>query len=266
MYPLRTATKAAAYRVVSALPYSAHARQVRALRARTEALYRGFIQPGDLCFDIGANVGDRTAALAALGAHVIAVEPQDSCVRTLRRRFARQSLVQVVPMAVGEQEGTADLAICDAAPTLSTLSRQMQTESRFAGTYAWTRTQRVSVTTLDALIARYGRPAFCKIDVEGFELSVLRGLSAPLNLLSFEFMRELLHDTRACVDYLDSLGPTSFNYACGESHVLAQETWCDEAALFEALGRDTMPDLWGDIYAHARSFPTALGNTVEAGT
>ena len=48
----------------------------------------------------------------------------------------------------------------------------------------------VPVTTLDALIDRYGLPAFCKIDVEGFEEAVVRGLSRPIPSVSFEFTPE----------------------------------------------------------------------------
>ena len=45
-------------------------------RAAMDALYRQFIEPGDLVFDIGAHVGDRVSSFRRLGARVVAVEPQ----------------------------------------------------------------------------------------------------------------------------------------------------------------------------------------------
>ena len=72
-------------------------------------------------------------------------------------------------------------------PTVTTLSKPwieavQQTDS-FAHVH-WEPGATVSVITLDDLIAQYGEPAFCKIDVEGYELEVLRGLSRPLRTLS----------------------------------------------------------------------------------
>jgi hypothetical protein len=100
-------------------------RRAAAARQRTAmaAFYRRFFRPGELCFDVGANKGDRTAVLL----------------------------------------------------TISTLSEQWKSEGRFAGKNQWIKAVPVEVTTLDRLIARYGMPAFCKIDVEGFELYVRSG-------------------------------------------------------------------------------------------
>jgi hypothetical protein len=47
--------------------------------------YAQFVRAGDLCFDIGANIGSRSRVFRALGAHVVAVEPQPASLKTLRR-------------------------------------------------------------------------------------------------------------------------------------------------------------------------------------
>ena len=44
-----------------------------------------FVKPGDLVFDIGAHLGNRTRAFVALGCRVVAVEPQPHVARMLRR-------------------------------------------------------------------------------------------------------------------------------------------------------------------------------------
>ncbi len=56
----------------------------RKRNAAMDELYRQFVKPGDLVFDIGAHVGDRVGAFRRLGARVVAVEPQPALVRTLQ--------------------------------------------------------------------------------------------------------------------------------------------------------------------------------------
>ncbi|MDX1647892.1 MAG: FkbM family methyltransferase, partial [Longimicrobiales bacterium] len=172
-------------------------------------LYAPFVRPGDVVFDVGAHLGDRTAAFAALGARVVALEPQPELVPWLRRLAGRRAGVEVVEAAVGRSEGTARLAVSEATPTLSTLSngwrKRVVEENPTFQDVRWNRFVEVPVTTLDALITRYGEPGFCKIDVEGHEADVLAGLSRPLSALSFEFVSGTLDVALACVRRLEAL-------------------------------------------------------------
>jgi 16S rRNA A1518/A1519 N6-dimethyltransferase RsmA/KsgA/DIM1 with predicted DNA glycosylase/AP lyase activity len=63
---------------------------------RLKRLYRQFVQAGDLVFDIGAHVGNRARALAAIGCRVVALEPQPDFARVLRTLFARSDAVEIV--------------------------------------------------------------------------------------------------------------------------------------------------------------------------
>jgi hypothetical protein len=54
-------------------------------------LYRRFVRPGDLVFDIGAHVGDRVAAFRRLGARIVAVEPQPALALTLNMLYGRDA-------------------------------------------------------------------------------------------------------------------------------------------------------------------------------
>ena len=84
----------------SLLVYHAIPRRQR----RMQRLYRQFAQPGDLVFDIGAHVGNRARALAALGCRVIALEPQPDFARLLRLLFARNARIEVVEAAVTRRQ------------------------------------------------------------------------------------------------------------------------------------------------------------------
>ena len=62
--------------------------------------YSGFIKKGDMCFDVGANLGDRTEAFLKLGAKVVVVEPQEDCIKTLKDKFGDNENVFIVPKAL----------------------------------------------------------------------------------------------------------------------------------------------------------------------
>src|SRR5215468_2125109 len=161
----------------------------RQRRSALDRHYARFVAKGDLVFDIGSHVGDRVAAFRRLGARVVAVEPQPALATTLRLIYRRDKMVTVVESAVGREPGRVALKLNLDNPTVSTASEAFIAASRDAPGWEgqqWIRTVRVPVTTLDALVARFGTPRFIKIDVEGYEAEVLGGLAAPVPALSFE--------------------------------------------------------------------------------
>src|SRR5689334_2301451 len=162
------------------------------VRERRRMFYSQFARSGDLVFDVGANLGNRTEAFLALGARVIAIEPQLECVQTLRKRFDSSSMLAIEPVALGAHEGQVTLHLTS-VPTIATVSPRFieatHESGRFAA-YEYSDRRAVPMTTLDSLARRYGGPAFIKIDVEGFEPEVLSGLTErppTLRALSFEF-------------------------------------------------------------------------------
>ncbi|MEM7022054.1 MAG: FkbM family methyltransferase, partial [Pseudomonadota bacterium] len=153
--------------------------------------YGALVRDGDLVFDIGAHVGNQSRCLAGLGARVVAIEPQPEFARWLRWLFRSDRRITVVETAIGAKTGSAQLFQSPRTPTVATLSADWIDSVRKAESFArvaWDEPVEVPVTTLDALIDRYGMPRFCKIDVEGYEAEILRGLSQPIELLSFEYV------------------------------------------------------------------------------
>lgn len=216
-------------------------------------LYAPFVEPGDLVFDVGAHMGDRTAAFAGLGARVVALEPQPAVLPWLRRLVGGRTGVTIVDAAVGRQEGSASLAVSRAHPTVSTLAerwrkRLPEENPTFSGV-RWEGRVEVTVTTLDALIREHGLPRFCKIDVEGHEAEVLAGLSQPLEALSVEFVAGGLHVALACVERLRALGDYRFNAIPGEERDFLFPAWLPaeemEAWLHSGAGGASS----GDLYA-----------------
>ncbi|GAA5200482.1 hypothetical protein GCM10023322_78470 [Rugosimonospora acidiphila] len=223
--------------------------------AAMDGFYARFIRPGDLVFDIGAHVGDRVASFLRLGARVVAVEPQPLCVLALRAIFSGDDRVAVVEAACADGVGTVPLYINTANPTVSTASPHFPRAARGATGWedeTWDTTGEAPSTTLDALIAAHGLPAFVKIDVEGFEDAVLAGLHQAPPALSFEFTTIERILPRRCLDHLCALGFTDFNLALGDEMALALPGWLsadDMAAHLRALPHEVNS---GDVYCLSR--------------
>jgi FkbM family methyltransferase len=188
-----------------------------------DRLYARYVQEGDLAFDIGSHVGDRIASFRRLGARVVALEPQPLCATVIRAIHGADPAIALVQAACGAREGVLKLHINSANPTVTTASAGFVQAAQGADGWegqVWDETLDVAVTTLDALVATHGAPAFIKIDVEGFEADVLSGLSKPVPALSFEFTTIQKDVAALCLDRLVALGYRSFNVALGESQHL----------------------------------------------
>jgi FkbM family methyltransferase len=219
-------------------------------QGRLRALYAALVRSGDLVFDIGAAEGYVSQVLLELGARVVAVEPQPSCLEVLRSRLAHQPRLQVEPVGVAERAGSRDFFVADGDPEISTFDLEKWRSGRYRDRQ-WNRRLRLPVTTLDELIAKHGVPLFCKIDVEGYEERVLSGLSQCLPQLSFEFSREFLGDVTACARLLERLGSCRFNVSLYRRHALAGPWLEDPEELVAALAAHPDPQLVGDVYVRS---------------
>jgi len=115
------------------------------------------------------------------------------------------------------------------------------------GQCSWKQGEVVPVRTLDDLIAEFGVPAFVKIDVEGYETEVVRGLSRAVPAMSIEFTPELMANTLDCVEHLRSLGEPKFQISEGESMRLMLPMWVTSGEVTDIL---TCIDgsSFGDLY------------------
>jgi FkbM family methyltransferase len=219
---------------------------------RLRRFYRSIATAGDLVFDVGAHVGDRINVFTAMGCRVVGVEPQPLLQHILRFFYGRHRNVTLESCALGAAPGTADILISQRNPTVSSLSpdwiKTTSLEFNFRKV-VWDRREPVKVITLDDLIARHGLPRFCKIDVEGFETEVLRGLTQAIPLLSFEFLTTQRDLARKCLAEITRLGNYRFNISYDERLRFAWKEWRDSDDLLRHL--ESLPPgvRSGDIYA-----------------
>ena len=220
-------------------------------------LLTGF-EKGNLIFDVGANYGSKTDVFLRLGARVLAVEPDESNQEVLRRKFLRYRLrkkpVIVVGKALSDGNGVATFWEDAPGSAINTLSNKwVETlrvdADRFGEKLGFRQERQVKTTTLEDLFATHGVPFFVKIDVEGFELNVLRGMKRPVPFLSFEVnLPEFKSEGLQCVTALSSLADDGmFNYAVNLERGLVLDRWLgapDFANLFMECQESAVEVFW----------------------
>jgi FkbM family methyltransferase len=127
-------------------------------------IWRQVLKPGDLFVDVGANVGSYTIWAGDLGAEVIALEPAKDTYKLLIENVALNGYpVQTICAAAGASAGKARFTI--GRDALNRLDPVGSTE--------------IEMLTIDSVIADR-KVAGMKVDVEGFEIEVLRGCERAL--------------------------------------------------------------------------------------
>jgi len=234
------------------------------LSKREENFYRKLLagmKCNDLIFDVGANVGAKTDVFLRLGARVVAVEPDEACLEALRDRFIRYRFsprpVTLIGKAVSEQVGTIKLFVDGPGSAVNTANERWarhlkENKESFKNEHCgleFSRTKNVETTTLEDLVELYGSPIFVKIDVEGHELSVLRGLRRPVPFLSFEVnMRVFRREGMECVKALQKVYPGgAFNYTPDCASGLFLRNWLGSeefSAALDSCSEETIEVFW----------------------
>lgn len=179
------------------------------------AFYHNLLKRIDNCLviDVGANGGFKTNIFRRLADKVVCVEPDLHNLNYLRKRFKRHSNVIILGSAVGDSQGKEVFYSDEPGSALNTLSKKWRDGlkrnevNRFKKeVHTFSKEYLVDVVTLDMLIKQYGIPYYIKIDVEGYELNVLKGLTSCVNLISFEVnLPEFRAEAIECVRILNNL-------------------------------------------------------------
>lgn len=176
-----------------------------------------------LLFDIGANRGDATVAGLRLGYKVIALEPAPRVFFELITNFIYEPNVVPLRLAVSDSNnGRVEFYEC-VEDGLSTTEKAWLTDPKMPYNGKEFRTISVSTCTMDWLVDTYGMPDLTKIDVEGAEWSVLRGMTRYSGELALEWTEETLDEHDKQLTYLHSIGYTEFQLQFIEHHLVRPE-------------------------------------------
>jgi FkbM family methyltransferase len=218
-------------------------------RKRT-AFYSTFLKPDDLVFDVGANIGNRVESFLEIGCKVIAVEPQQECIKILNAKFG--SRIKIIEKGLGAIEEEKTFYIAD-VNTISSFSEEWINsvkESRF-NRNTWSEQRKIQLTTLDQLIKQFGTPAFCKIDVEGYELEVLKGLTTIIPRISLEYtVPEQTANLVKCLGYCNDLSVNyKYNYSITEDMIFQLENFLPfDEFISHVSSEKFINTAFGDIY------------------
>lgn len=191
------------------------------------------VHPGDVVYDVGANVGYftiMTARLVGTEGHVYAFEPVPDNAAAVRHNVALNQMKQVtvLPYAVSDEmgEGKLLLAHYSGGSSLDTVGTPPDLKGELM----------VPLTTLDMFVSQQDvpQPSFVKIDVEGAEINVLRGMTWLLK----------------------NAGPTLL-YEIDDGELAAYEQKRDECAAFlteQGYQVTELPDAYPDIGWHVGHF------------
>ncbi len=148
---------------------------------------RELVKPGDVVWDVGANVGLFSlcaATLAGSKGFVLAIEPDRQLARLIRQTFLKldrnsdTAPAAILHKAISSQNGESVLRIANR----SRAANYLENAGGSAQAGGYRSRQLVHACTLDYLLGRFPIPSLLKIDVETHELEVLKGASDVLTV------------------------------------------------------------------------------------
>jgi FkbM family methyltransferase len=203
-----------------------------------------------LVLDVGANVGQYATGLREAGyrGRIVSFEPQARAFAQLARAAGADPLWACRQMALGDVDGTTEIRLAEESGVSSLLTLE-PTLAHTAG-WATVATQETMEARLDSVAEEIIRPddlTCLKLDVQGYEMHVLRGAAETLERISvIEAELNLIPlykgqaEFREMLEFFESAG---FRLAClHPGHFVdgpAQMVFVD--GIF--VRRDVVPDL-----------------------
>ena len=178
-----------------------------------------------LLFDIGANRGDATVAGITKGYKVIACEPAPKIYAELVKNFIYNPDVIPLKVAVSDSNNESIEFYEADEDGLSTINKDWLTASDMPYAGKPYRTVKANTITLDSLAQTYGEPDLIKIDVEGAEWSVFKGMAKHCGKLAFEWTNVTIGEHQSQIEYLESLGYKEVAPQFIEHHLQEPEVW-----------------------------------------
>lgn len=194
-------------------------------KASTEYI-QGILKPNWIVIDIGANLGYYALLEASKVKKVYAIEPVKRSFNTLNKsiKLNKYKNIKTYNLAIGSQNGIQDIVISKKINWSTMLDPDIiidKYEQSFSEFYK--ETKKVETLTLDNFVKinKIGRIDFIRMDVEGYEVEVIKGADYVFSLmsagsfLSIEFHSILYKDKSPFVGILDKILKAGFNTLCG---------------------------------------------------
>lgn len=239
--------------------YKSFSREVGDARRRLlskKAMFSQFCGPGDLVFDIGANVGNRTLAFCECGANVVAVDPQPECCDYIKRTLVGQKVI-VVQAAVGDGNEAARLFRSGPLDSVASISeafmRRVRATRRFNVEKRWSTDLVTPIIKVGQLEEKYGVPRFLHIDTAGSEWDVIKSIKSPPGALSFRWIPELFDDTQLSLERCQDLGFIYFHLSFMEGM-----RFCHLSSVTSSIIIDILSRMMSDTYLYADIYATAV--------
>ena len=174
----------------------------------------------NLIFDIGANAGQFTQACINKypEAKIISIEANPNLIGSLQR--FRSNNVTVLNNAVSDKSNEMIDFYISNENVLSTAHIDWIKKSRFAGKARWSEPIKIKTVNLDDLIKTYGNPDLIKIDVEGYEYTVMKGLTSKQKDICFEWAEEEYENMNKTCEYLKTIGYENFGFIYKDAYLV----------------------------------------------
>jgi len=223
---------------------------------KTDKMYSQFDLKDKIIYDIGAADNGIEPFLRVGAKKVIGVEPVIKFYKRLLRKYKNNDKVEILNIALGDKDEDKEFIICN-SEYFSTFSKDqinMIKGSNECKNLEFYKKDKVQVRKLDTLIKKYGIPYFCKIDVEGYELEVLKGLTKKIPLISFEYNTLLINNTIQCIFQLEKIGEYEYNFTDTFNENMESKEWISSEKMIEILKKMDNTDMhFGDVYARLNS-------------
>lgn len=204
-------------------------------------------------YDIGANKGAFTKANMNKFplADFVLVEANPTLCEVLANEFKANNNVKIINRCVSNVDNEDIVFYISNHDTLSTASTSWVNNSRFTSMNSYHGKISVPSITIDSLIKEHGEPSYIKLDVEGYELTALKGMNKNNGLISFEWAEESKNEIIQSIEHLCNIGYTMFNIMETDNYTALPSIFSNRTQILDYINTnliETRMSKWGMIF------------------
>jgi FkbM family methyltransferase len=203
-------------------------------------------------YDIGANIGKFTDENIKINkdCDFILVEANPKLAEDLKIKYKNNNKISVVNCLISDiDDEQIDFHVYQ-SDTISTANNEWIKNGRFKN-YRLEKTIKINSLSLDKLINVYGEPTYIKIDVEGYENVVIRGMKKYLGFLSFEWAEELKPQIIDSISHLKNIGYTQYHISYNDNYTFIPKDFVSYDDIISIINTELIQDRmdkWGMIF------------------